>query len=155
MDAEKEALIAELDCARERLNLILDRVTPQVEIYPSWKLKQVLDHVAGWDDAVIAAILSHSRGDVPAVTAPRGIDYYNAETVTTRESLPLEHSRREYDVTREQLKQVIRDMPSDKFTQPFVSPWGRAGTMAWLVKIFVEHELEHAREIEEILNKVA
>ena len=155
MDAEKEALIAELDCARERLNLILDRVTPQVEIYPSWKLKQVLDHVAGWDDAVIAAILSHSRGDVPAVTAPRGIDYYNAETVTTRESLPLEHSRREYDVTREQLKQAIRDMPSDKFTQPFVSPWGRAGTMAWLVKIFVEHELEHAREIEEILNKVA
>jgi len=155
MDAEKEALIAELDCARERLNLILDRVTPQVEIYPSWKLKQVLDHVAGWDDAVIAAILSHSRGDVPAVTAPRGIDYYNAETVTTRESLPLEHSRREYDVTREQLKQAIRDMPSDKFTQPFVSPWGKAGTMAWLVKIFVEHELEHAREIEEILNKVA
>jgi hypothetical protein len=155
MDAEKEALIAELDCARERLNLILDRVTPQVEIYPSWKLKQVLDHVAGWDDAVIAAILSHSRGDVPAVTAPRGIDYYNAETVTTRESLPLEHSRREYDVTREQLKQAIRDMPTDKFTQPFVSPWGKAGTMAWLVKIFVEHELEHAREIEEILNYVA
>ena len=155
MDAEKEALIAELDCARERLNLILDRVTPQVEIYSSWKLKQVLDHVAGWDDAVIAAILSHSRGDVPAVTAPRGIDYYNAETVTTRESLPLEHSRREYDVTREQLKQAIRDMPSDKFTQPFVSPWGKAGTMAWLVKIFVEHELEHAREIEEILNNVA
>jgi len=155
MDAEKEALIAELDCARERLNLILDRVTPQEEIYPSWKLKQVLDHVAGWDDAVIAAILSHSRGDVPTVTAPRGIDYYNTETVTTRESLPLEHSRREYDVTREQLKQAIRDMPSDKFTQPFVSPWGRAGTMAWLVKIFVEHELEHAREIEEILNTVA
>ena len=155
MDAEKEALIAELDCARERLNLILDRVTPQVEIYPSWKLKQVLDHVAGWDDAVIAAILSHTRGDVPAVTAPRGIDYYNAETVTTRESLPLEHSRREYDVTREQLKQAIRDMPSDKFTQPFVSPWGKAGTMAWLVKIFVEHELEHAREIEEILNTSA
>jgi len=155
MDAEKEALIAELDCARERLNLILDRVTPQVEIYPSWKLKQVLDHVAGWDDAVIAAILSHSRGDVPAVTAPRGIDYYNAETVTTRESLPLEHSRREYDATRKQLKQAIRDMPSDKFTQPFVSPWGKAGTMAWLVKIFVEHELEHAREIEEILNTVA
>jgi DinB superfamily len=155
MDAEKEALIAELDCARERLNLILDRVTPQVEIYPSWKLKQVLDHVAGWDDAVIAAILSHSRGDVPAVTAPRGIDYYNTETVTTRESLPLEQTRREYEVTREQLKQAIRDMPSDKFTQPFVSPWGKAGTMAWLVKIFVEHELEHAREIEEILNKVA
>jgi DinB superfamily len=155
MRDEREALIAQLDHARLRLNAVLDQVTPEVEIYPAWKLKQVLDHIAGWDDAVLAAIHTHSQGDVPAVTAPRGIDYYNAETVTTREALPLEHTRREYEVTRELLKQAIREMPADKLAQPFVSPWGQTGTVAWVVRIFVHHEVDHAKEIEEILKKGA
>ncbi|RPI34115.1 MAG: DinB family protein [Chloroflexota bacterium] len=151
MHEEKERLIADLDSVRAHLNDVVKQMSKDTQIYPDWKLKQFLDHVAGWDDAVLAAIQSHSIGDVPAVTAPYGIDYYNAQTVTTRESLSFEHSQREYQATRELLKQAIRLMPDDRFAEPFVSPWGEVGTVAQVVEVFVDHERTHAQEIEKVL----
>lgn len=150
---EKNRLIEHLDKARANLNTVLARVEPDREIYPAWKLKQLLDHLAGWDDAVLAALQAHARGDAPAVTAPRGIDYYNAETVNTRETLPLAQSRREYEVTRQLLKQAVCEMPTDRFHLPFVMPWGTVGTVEQVIEIFVHHEYQHAREIEDILNQ--
>jgi hypothetical protein len=149
----KQQLIAELDKARQRLNEVLAHADEKREIYPSWKLKQVLDHVAGWDDAVIASIEAHAHGEVPAVTAPRGIDYYNAETVTTREALPLSTTRMEYEATRQALKELILSLPDEKYEQPFIAPWGHQTTVADLVEIFIEHENEHAHEIEQILQQ--
>ncbi|MBN2149592.1 MAG: DinB family protein [Anaerolineales bacterium] len=150
---DKQQLIAELNSARQRLNDVLSRVDDKKEIYPTWKLKQVLDHVAGWDDAVIASIQSHARGEVPAVTAPRGIDYYNAETVTTREALPLTTTRMEFEATRLILKELILSLSDEKYAQPFIAPWGSEITVAQLVNIFVHHEIEHAQEIEQILQQ--
>ncbi|MBN2146731.1 MAG: DinB family protein [Anaerolineales bacterium] len=150
-EKEKEELIAQLEAARARLNAALARLDAESFIYPSWKMKELLDHIAGWDDAVIAALRSHAKGDVPAVTAPRGIDYYNAQTVETRESLPLEHSRREFDATREVLKKTLRDLPDEKFPQTFVSPWGTQANVKGIVGVFVHHEGEHAGDIEKLL----
>lgn len=150
---DKFQLIAELDKARLRLNQVLSHADDKREIYPTWKLKQVLDHVAGWDDAVIASIQSHARGEVPAVTAPRGIDYYNAETVTTRESLPLSTTRMEFEATRLILKELILNLPEEKYQEAFISPWGELINTAELVGIFIHHETEHAREIEQILQQ--
>jgi hypothetical protein len=155
MDEQKGNLINQLDNARAKLKSVLARVEPDMDIYPSWHLKELTDHIAGWDDAVVAAIRSHAQGDVPAVTAPLGINHYNAQTVTTREAIPLEHSLREFDVTREQLKQVIREMPIEKFRQSFVSPWGDTITVEQLVEIFVHHELTHAEEIEQALHQAS
>ena len=150
---DKQQLIEKLDEARQRLNEVLAQADENREIYPSWKLKQVLDHVAGWDDAVIASIQAHARGEVPAVTAPRGIDYYNAETVTTRESLPLSTTRKEFDATRTTLKELIISLPDEKYQQSFIAPWGVEITVAQLVRIFIHHEIEHAEEIEKILQQ--
>lgn len=150
---DKQQLIAELDKARRRLTEVLSQVDDKIEIYPTWKLKQVLDHVAGWDDAVIASIQAHARGEVPAVTAPRGIDYYNAETVTTRESLPLSTSRMEFEATRMLLKELILSLPEDKYQEHFIAPWGNPTSVAQLVSIFIEHEIDHATEIEQILQR--
>lgn len=154
ISARKQKLIDDLDASRSHLNAILDRIDTETQIYPDWKLKQFLDHVAGWDDAVITALRSHMDGKTPAVTAPYGIDYYNAQTVTTRESLPLERSRREYHETRRILKQAILDMPDEKFDVEFVSPWGDVLPLTEVVEVFVHHEREHAREIEQSLNAI-
>ncbi len=150
MNAEKQKLLAELDAARDRLEAALSRLDDQALIYNPWHVKELLDHIAGWDDAVIASLRSHAVGDVPAVTAPRGIDYYNAQTVSTRETLPLDHTRREFSVTRQLLKQLIQDLPDEKFSQALVLPWGRTGTVSEVVEIFVDHELEHAHDLEKI-----
>ena len=153
MNEEKTQLLARLDESRKRLNDLIEQFDLNWQIYPRWKLKEIVDHIAGWDDAVIASLKSHVQGDVPAVTAPYGIDRYNAETVVTRETLPYERSIKEYHRTREMLKQIILEMSDEKFAEPLVLPWGQTGTTPQVVEVFIEHEHEHAEDLEAILHE--
>jgi len=149
MNTDKEDLIAKMSRARERLNAALERITPQVEIYPAWKLKQLLDHLTGWDELVASAFRTHARGENPAVSVKRGgIDQYNADSVGDRKSMSLEQSRLAYDAARAEVIQALREMPDDKLDQRFRAPWGGMCTVSSVVRIFVSHELEHAKQIE-------
>jgi hemoglobin-like flavoprotein len=149
MTTEIDDLIAKLEHARSRLNTILEKVTPQVDIYPSWKLKQLMDHITGWDELTAFAFRAHSRGETPALVVKHGIDQYNAESVGARKELSLEHSRQAYDAARAEVLQALREVPSEKLTQKFRAPWGGMCTVASVLKIFISHELEHAKQIEE------
>ncbi|MFH2103829.1 MAG: maleylpyruvate isomerase N-terminal domain-containing protein [Chloroflexota bacterium] len=118
----KDAYIQHLDEARGGLEALLPRVDIHKQIYPGWTLKQLLDHIAGWDDAVIASLRAHMDGLTPGTPAARGINYYNAETVSTRESLDYEHSLHEWHASRKLLKETIRSLAEEKLTQPLTLP---------------------------------
>ena len=153
--SEKELLIKELDHGRELIQRLLKdleeaRCTSK-EVYPTWTIKELLAHLTGWDDACIASLKAFSRNDVPATPASRGINPYNASTVHEREALSLEQVIGEWEYTREEFKQAIRDLPEEKVNEPFVMPWGPKSTLAEMVKIFAEHEVEHAEEIGQII----
>lgn len=150
---ERERIIAELDKSRERMRAVVARADTNQVIYPRWTMKEVLDHISGWDDAVILilkALISGTTEDMPSV---RGINLYNAETVSTREALSYEHSLREWAASREAVKKLIREVPDEKMTVVFPFPWGGGGNVAEMLKIFYEHEEEHAEEIRGILEK--
>jgi hypothetical protein len=153
METKIDALIAKMEHSRARLNAILDKVTPQLEIYPSWKLKQVLDHITGWDELVSTTLRSYSHGETPALGVRDGIDQYNAESVSVRKALTMEQSRHAYDTARENVILALREMPPEMLTQQFKAPWGGMCTVVSVVKIFVSHELEHTKHIEDILMK--
>jgi hypothetical protein len=150
---DRMQLIEQLDNARQMMHNIVDKIDPDLEIYEGWTIKDLLAHLTGWDDSTIASLEAHIAGDAPATPAARGIDYYNAQTVETRQSLDLEHVLREWEFTRERLKNLIIEMPRDKFEQTLVVAWGSTGTVRELVQIFAEHEEEHAVEIQGIMKR--
>jgi len=152
LEAKKE-LIRQLDEARANLQAVLANLDPQTEIYPSWKLKELLAHLSGWDEATIASLQTHIGGGEPLTPAARGIDFYNAESVDTRESLSYEQVVKEWKVTRDRLKATILDIPPDKFEQPLVYSWGPRGSVVKLVAVFVHHEREHAKGIQKLFRK--
>jgi hypothetical protein len=117
-------------------------------------MKEVLDHITGWDDAVIASTRSLLAGEPPATPAARGIDYYNAQTVSSREAIPYEVTQREWEASRAILLGLIRDMTEEQLHTSFVLPWGDQGAIEDLVEIFAEHEETHAKEIRAIFEKV-
>src|SRR4030065_1858728 len=100
-------MIAKMEQARNQLNSVVDKAAPQVEIYPTWKLKQLLDHIAGWDELMISAYRAYAKGE-PPVSIEHGIDQYNAESVSGRNALSLRQSRQEYDEARQKVIQVMR-----------------------------------------------
>jgi hypothetical protein len=143
----KPALIERLDETRAKLEAVIPRVDTTKEIYPNWTLKQMLDHIAGWDDAVIESLRAHMDGKVPGTPAERGIDHYNAQTVETRESLDFDHTYHEFLASRLLLKQLIHTAPEEKLAQAFVVPWGPTGTISQIIEIFADHEEEHTADI--------
>jgi hypothetical protein len=147
---EKTRLIQQLDEAREKMRAVLADIDTQMEIYPTWTIKHVLAHITGWDEATTSSLRAHAGGEEPAVPAVRGIDFYNAQSVATREALSYEQIVKEWELARRELKAAINKMPDEIFNEPLLLPWGQTGTIAQVVAIFANHEEEHAREIQEL-----
>lgn len=150
---EREHIIAEFEKSRERMRAVVAKADSHQTIYPRWTMKEALDHISGWDDAIISiltALMSSKFEDVPSV---RGVNIYNAETVSTREALSYEHSLREWEASREAVKKLILEVPDEKMKEVFPFPWGGSGNVADMLRIFYEHEEEHAEEIRGIIEK--
>lgn len=152
--SENEQLIRELEEARAILMTAVGQVPPEHEIYPHWKVKELLAHITGWDDAVIASIHAMLGGQAPGTPAARGLDYYNALTVSEREALDLDHIRRECIATREQLINLIRQVPEERLHDHFILPWGPEGSVTGLAHVFSEHEIEHATDLRRELDEI-
>jgi hypothetical protein len=155
MAITKDDLIAKLENARGQLNATLDKVPHDTEIYPTWKVKQVLDHITGWDILVAAAFRAHSRGEILGRVVRDGIDPYNAHSVLQRKSLSFAESRQVYDDARADVIRAMREIPEEKMTQKFKPPWGGMCTVAAVIRILVSHEIEHAEQIENSINNLS
>jgi hypothetical protein len=145
---QRDFLIRRLAEARHRLEALIDRAPTDKDIYPGWSIKEYLDHIAGWDDATVEALGCHVRGEPIPQTAARGINAYNAQTVSTREAIDLDHTRQEFAASRAAVVRALQDLPDAKFNEPLTFPWGEFGTVAYLVEIFVDHEDEHCAHLD-------
>ena len=152
METKIDALVSKMERSRQRLNAALDQIAPQAEIYPSWKLKQMLDHITGWDELVAKSLLTYKKGDEPGPAVKGGINQFNAESVAAREGMPVERSRFAYDAARQRVIKILCELPPEMLAQRFKAPWGGYCTVASIVKIFVSHEQEHAQQIENIIS---
>ena len=147
----RETLIHELEAARRDLSALVERAPTGLFIYPHWTIKEYIDHVSGWDDAMVEALEAHANDRPVPLSAARGINSYNAQTVATRESLDLVQSRLEFEASHEKVIQTMQNLPDEKFSQPLVFPWGEHGTVKDFIDIFIEHDREHAQHLEEWL----
>ncbi|MCG2784090.1 MAG: ClbS/DfsB family four-helix bundle protein [Anaerolineae bacterium] len=148
----RSQLIAELQQARSEMIAQLDEIDKNRKIYPLWTIREILAHITGWDDAIIASLSAHIAGREPGTPAMRGLDVYNAETVATREGLDYDHIYREYIRTRDILIDLIGGMPLEKAAQPFTMLWGDQGDLKILLTVFIEHEIEHAGDVRKIIS---
>ena len=149
----RDTYIHRLEAARKEMREIIALAQDNPTIYAPWRMKEVLDHITGWDDAVIASIESLLANEAPATPAARGINVYNTETVSSREAIPYDVTQRECEASRAILLGLIRKMTEEQLHTRFVLPWGAQGTIEDLVEIFIEHEETHAKEIREIIGK--
>jgi len=148
-----ETLVQRLETSRAEMIKHLDEIDRNRKVYPLWTVREIIAHLSGWDDATIGFIRAIVAGDVPATPAARGIDVYNAETVSTREGLDYDHIYREYIATRGVLLDLIRTMPEEKITERFILPWGEKGTLMDMINIFGPHEEEHAEDVRKLIEE--
>ena len=149
---EGERLIERLDESRDAMRRALSSVNREQEIYPGWTIREILVHIAGWDEVGASTVQAHTVGERPAPIEIHDIDEYNAHLITNHEALTFEEVIRYWRRARRELVEALEEMPVEKFLERAHFPWGDTGSIVRLVSILEEHEREHAAEILERLS---
>ena len=148
----KNELIQNFTQARAQLQSLLPQVDPHVEVYPGWTIKELLAHLAGWDDATIQSLKTFTTGQPPVVLVDRGADFYNAQVIDQRKELAFQQIVREWEWVGGQLSALLDQLPDENLTADIVSPWGQTFPVVQLLEIMIQHEEEHADAIRAAMN---
>jgi hypothetical protein len=147
----KTQLIARLKKARTALTSALESIHPETGITPEWTIKEIMAHIAGWDDVSAEAIRKLTAGEQLKVTVPQGIHAFNEEMAATWAGKKYEHAFQDFSNSRKEFIDAIEAMPEHLVGSQFLLPWGDMGTLEQVVEILSNHETEHT---EDIHNKV-
>lgn len=150
MDLRIELIVA-MQRAQAGMLAWLEKVDLNRKIYPLWTIREIVAHLSGWDDSILAMMDTLEQGSAPLTPASRGIDAYNAETVHTREGLDYDHIYREYVETRLMVLSRLQKLSSEQLTEESILPWGPKGTLEDLCRVLIEHELEHTEDVKKLV----
>jgi len=150
---DRDFLLNRLDETRLKIEELLPKIDPEKDIYPGWTLKLMLAHITGWDEATVDALRAHALGLPPSIPAIHSLDEYNSLTVSSRKDWTYDQTLKEWRQTRQILRDILEQLPEEKFIEPIAVPWGKKTTVTKLVNIFSQHEKEHAQDIIEWLQQ--
>jgi len=114
-----------------------------------WSVKDVLSHVASWEELVLPDLARLARGDAAVLASvdlyATNYDPFNAMIMSLRRNLGPGQVLRELDIVRADFMAAIARLPDSVLAE------GQFGRL--LLKITAEHDEEHAQHILEWRNR--
>lgn len=144
MTDPKQQLLRNLNTARENLWRGLDSIDEEVVIYPEWKKREFLAHIAGWEAMVFEIIYHHIHSFPTKDYAYIDVDTANARFVSVREATTVNDARLECEINRFAILKLLDDI--ENFDDVIVFPWGE-NTISEFIEGAIEHELNHLADI--------
>jgi hypothetical protein len=90
-----------------------------------WSAKDILGHIATWEEVALRTLEEFRRGETPWIERDEGpfaapatgrVDAFNARTVAEKQRRPLEQVRREAAGTHRGLVEAIRALTDEEWT---------------------------------------
>ncbi len=147
LNSMKSKLIKRLKDSRQELVNALETISPDTGITEEWTTKEVLAHIAGWDEVSAEAIQKLAAGKEPQVTVPQGIKAFNSEMAKTWAEKDYQQALFDFTNSREQFVAAIEALPDNLVNSKFTLPWGGKGSIAQIVEILADHEIEHGEDL--------
>lgn len=149
----KMQLLEDLDMVRRETLALIEGVPADLLIYTDsgWRLKDVLSHIAVWEDEAARSIRAFLEGSFYIIESYDTDDSYNEAVFKQFYDAPFVDVYASWANAREELKQAVAAVPLDRFEDMMVHPWRIKGTMIDLIRSMVDHEREHATNIAQVL----
>ena len=147
--SDREELVGYLQRARDALLAsfegLSDEQMTQLGAVGEWSVKDVLSHVASWEELALPDLARLARGDAPVLASidlyATNFDPFNAMIMSLRRNLGLGQVLRELDIVRADFMAAVARLPDSVLAE------GQFGRL--LLKITAEHDEEHAQHIQE------
>jgi len=142
---DRDELLAKAEASRRGLLAAIEGLTDEQMMTPvvgDWSVKDLLAHVASYEELALPDIERVGRGDAPALAAfdLKRVDEYNGMIMSLRRHFSLEQARRELDTTRLSLLEAIGRLPDSALAE---GQFARG-----MLQICAYHDLEHTEDIQ-------
>jgi hypothetical protein len=147
--SDRQQLLGELENARSELHAsyqgLPDEQMTRLGAVGEWSVKDVLSHVASWDEVLLPDLARIARGETPALASidlqTASFDAANAAIMSQRRNLPLEQVLRVLDIDRADVVAAVGRLPDSALAE------GQFGRI--LLQVTAAHDREHAAGISE------
>jgi hypothetical protein len=147
--SDREDLLEQMEKARSELRGsyqgLPDEQMTRLGAVGEWSVKDVLSHVASWDEVMLPDLARIARGETPALASvdleSASFDAANAAIMSQRRELPLAQVLRDLDIDRADVMAAVGRVPDSALAE------GQFGRI--LIQITAAHDKEHAAGIYE------
>ncbi|HEY74002.1 MAG TPA: DinB family protein [Thermoflexia bacterium] len=149
----KEDVLTKLAESRQTLRQatqgLSEEEMTQVQVEGVWTIKDVLGHIASWEEICLEPLRPYADGKPFQVEDIKDYLNVNQGLVDRKQDTSLDAILDEWDAIRQELAATISKLSAEQWEQRVVFPWGDEGTVTELLDELYEHELEHARAIQQ------
>jgi uncharacterized damage-inducible protein DinB len=145
------AIISDLKYGRTRLLQAIEglsrRELTELPIYEGWTIKDVLAHVVGWDQRVLKTLplmLQNRASEVASVE----VDDFNRESVQSWRDKSLAEVLSEVQSTHQRILEILSNLDPKEIDMRRERHERIITIRSYVIDVMIEHDREHAAEIE-------
>jgi len=121
----------------------------RVQVEGVWTIKDVLGHIASWEETCMEPLRCYADGGPFEVEAIEDYTTWNDEQSARKQDVPLDVILDELAAIRQALVAAASRLSAEQWEQQVPFSWGGEGTIAEMLDVFYRHELEHVRTIQQ------
>ncbi len=136
--------------------LIADSDRDVLPVCGSWTLKDLIGHLTDWEKVGIDGMVQLAKGQLPEFDeAIANFDIFNNQKAAARREQSWAFVIADFNETRQELLDLLEEIPAAMMSQSFQAPWGSQVTPYYFVTIFAGHEMEHVADVQRALKLAA
>jgi len=148
----KEETLARLAESRQALHQAIEGLNEeemtQVQVEGVWTIKDVLGHIASWEETCLEPLQRYADGGPFEVEVIEDYLKWNDEQAVHKRDMPLDVILEELATIRQRMVDAASRLSASQWEQRVPFSWGGEGTIAEVLDVFYQHELEHVRSIQ-------
>jgi uncharacterized damage-inducible protein DinB len=148
----QEETLAKLAESRQTLHQAIEGLSEeemtQVQVEGVWTVKDVLGHIASWEETCLEPLQRYADGSPFEVQVIEDYMAWNDEQAARKRDVPLDAILDELATIRQGLVKAASRLSAGQWKQRVPFSWGGRGTIVEVLDVFYQHELEHVRSIQ-------
>jgi hypothetical protein len=148
----KEETLARLAESRWALHQAIEGLSEeemtQVQVEGVWTVKDVLGHIASWEETCLEPLRRYADGGPFEVKVIEDYLTWNDKQAIRKRDIPLDVILDELATIRQGLVEAASRLSAGQWKQRVPFSWGGEGTIAEVLDVFYRHELGHVRSIQ-------
>lgn len=152
----KTDLLTGLDERRAKAKAFINGVSPDLRVHADsgWTAKDLITHLTAFEDDMKRAIQTFMDGKTYRLNlrGQTSIDGFNEVRRQEQADITWEQALQDWQIVRDQLRDVIIAFPEDQLDMPFSTPFMQKYALLKAVKGCGAHEKIHISEIKSASN---